>query len=217
VHYGEWLLKFCVSISWRLLLLASDKTSLVDLPEKHQAAAEAALDTWARFLRGEVPHPGRFEQHLLVLDSLGSYRGLPLPSNINRYAMRSIEINAGWTHEVGFTFAKMGPVAVLGFCHLAKPRQWSGGKVHVKRGILAPTKYTVSEAFLEYLVGRAHRCGGIMDQLSDRQLAIADKATTAALQKNKDKLSDLHWTKAVQRDVDLFGEGALGVGLPSKG
>ena len=216
VHYSEWLLKFCVSISWRLLLLAADKTSLVELPEQHQSAAEAALETWARFLRGEIPHPGRFEQHLLVLDSLGSYRGLPVPPNINRYAMRSIEIDAGWTDKVGFTFAKMGPVALLGFYYLPKPGEWSGGKVHVKRGVLLPTKYKLPEVFLEYLIGRARRYGGIMDQLSERQLTIADKATTEALQKNKDNLSDLHWTKAVHRDVDMFGEGALGIGFPSK-
>ena len=108
VQYGDWLLKFCVSISWRILLLGHEKTSLVDLPEGHRAAAMSALDTWARFLRGEVPHPGSFEQHLLVLEHLGSYRGSPLPPNINRYAMRSIEMDAGWTDQVGFTFAKMG-------------------------------------------------------------------------------------------------------------
>src|ERR1700690_3695395 len=49
VQYDDWLLKFCVSISWRILLLGHEKTSLVDLPEGHRAAAMSALDTWAGF------------------------------------------------------------------------------------------------------------------------------------------------------------------------
>jgi hypothetical protein len=217
VQYGEWLLKFCVSISWRILLLAQEKDSLLNLSAEHQAAALNALYVWEIFLRGQAPHPGKFEQHLLVLDGVDSIRGVALPPNINRYSMRSIDIDIGSTDEVGFTFAKMGPVAVLGFYFLDRPRAWSGGKVHVKHGIIGPTTYILPPVFVDYLLGRARKYGEIHDALSDRQRQVANMATTEGLMNKKDKVLASHWLKAMRRDIDMFGDRALDIGFPDKG
>jgi hypothetical protein len=214
VQYGDWLLKFCVSISWRVLLSAYEKNAFIELSKVDQVEATAALERLASFLRGEVPHPERFEQHLFVTENLAAVRGHRLPAGMNRYAMRSIEIDVPSTNDFGFTFAKMGPVAVLGFYHLARPREWSGGKVHVKRGLIAPTRYTVPDPFIDYLIRRAVRYGDILNQLSERQRAIADEATTKGIERNRERLADSHWLKGMQRDLDQFGEDALGVGFP---
>lgn len=214
ISYSDWLLKFCVSISWRVLLLAKEKTSFADFSEAERLAAEAALHAWREVIRGRAPHPGPFEQHLLIVEDISSYCGHTPPANINRYGMRSIEMDVGRSNELGFTFAKMGPFALLGFFYLPKPRQWKGGKVHVKRGQVGPTKYTLPRSFVEYLVQRARNYGAIMENLSARQRAIADKATDAALAKNKGKLAGSHWMKAMQRDYDQFGEDAFKAGWP---
>ena len=180
------------------------------------SAAIEALGTWGKFLRGEIPNPGKFEQHLLVMENLASIRGRQFPPNINRYAMRSIEMDVGSTDDLGFTFVKMGPIAILGFFFLTKPREWSVGKVHVNHGIVGPTNYKVPEAFLEYLVRRAVRYGDLMSQLSERQRTIADKATTEGIERNKEKLVSSSWMKAMQRDVDQFGDDAFDAGFPKK-
>lgn len=216
VQYGGWLLRFCVSISWRVLLAAHEKNALVELSKAHEVAAMAALERWASFLRGEVLHPERFEQHLFVTENLAAVRSHRLPAGMNRYAMRSIEIDVPSKNDFGFTFAKMGPIAVLGFYHLARPREWSGGKVHVKHGLIAPTRYTVPDAFLEYLIERAVKYGDIHNQLSERQRAIADQATTKGIERNKDKLAGSHWLKGMQRDLDQFGDDALDIGFPKR-
>jgi hypothetical protein len=83
IPYADWLLRFCVSISWRALVLACDQTSFTDLPEAQRQAATEALDVWHGFLRGRMPHPGKFEQHLLVFDEMDSYQGERLPPNIS--------------------------------------------------------------------------------------------------------------------------------------
>jgi hypothetical protein len=218
ISYSDRLLKFCVSISWRGLLLAKDKTSFTDFTDAERLAAEGALRVWREFLCGRAPHPGPFEQHLLLFEDVASYGGSPLPANMNRYALRSIEMDVGRARDFCFTFVKMGPFAILGFFHLANPRAWKGGKVHVKYGVVGgPTRYSLPVTFFEYLVGRARKYGATMEYLSDEQRAIADKATEAALAKNMDKLADSHWMKAMQRDFDQFGDDAFKVGWPGSG
>jgi hypothetical protein len=214
IRYAEWLLKFCVSISWRALLLADDENSFVEFSDAQRLAVTEALQVWRAFLRGGEPHPGRFEQHLLVFEGFSSYQGGPLPPNINRYALRSVEMDIGWTNDVGFTFVKMGPFAVVGFFYLSNPREWSGGKVHVRDGVIGPTRYVLPPTFYDYIIGRARKYGTISENLSDQQRAVADKATTDGIVKNKEKLLGSHWMKAMQQDVDLFGDDAFKVGWP---
>jgi hypothetical protein len=213
IHYDDWLLKFCVSISWRAMLLAHDDTSVDEFSEAHRLAAADALLVWQAFLRGREPHPGNFEQHLLVFEGLSSYRGGPLPPNINRYALRSVDME---TNDFGFTFVKMGPFAVLGFFSLPNPRAWSGGKVHVRHGTIGPTSYTLPALFYDYMIGRARKYAAISENLSDQQRAVADKATTDGIMKNKEHLAESHWMKAMQQDINMFGDEAFTVGWPRR-
>lgn len=216
VRYGDWLLKFCVSMSWRILLAAYEKSALVELTQPLNSAATAALESWGQFLRGETPHPEPLEQHLFITENLAGIRGHRLPAGMNRYAMRSIEIDMPSTPDFGFAFTKMGPVAVLGFYHLEQPRGWSGGRVDVSDGVIAPTQYTVPDVFLEYLVGRAERYGSLSNRLSERQRAIANQATAKGIETNKDMLANSHWLRGMLRDFDQFGDDALNDGFPKQ-
>jgi hypothetical protein len=110
----------------------------------------------------------------------------------------------------------MGPFAVVGFFYLTNPHEWSGGKVHVDGGVIGPTTYTLPISFYHYLIGRAHTYGAIMENLSNRQRAVADKATTAGIINNKEQLLGSHWMKAMQRDVEMFGDEAFKVGFASQ-
>ena len=143
-------------------------------------------------------------------------RGRHLPANINRFAMRSIDMDQASTDDVGFTFVKMGPVAVVGFYYLPRPREWSGSKVHVKHGLIGPTQYKVPEAFLSTLLGARLGMGICLTSFLDRQRLIADRATTEGIEKNSDRLSGSHWMRAMQRDVDRFGDSAFDAGFPEQ-
>jgi hypothetical protein len=160
------------------------------------------------------PDPNTVCKQALVFEEISSYQGGTLPPNINRYVLRSVEMDIGWTNDVGFTFVKMGPFAVLGFFYLPNPSEWSGGKVDVSHGVIGPTTYTFPPSFYDYIIGRARRYGAIMENLSEQQRAVADKTTADGIVKNKEKLLGSHWMKAMQRDVDMFGNEAFEVGWP---
>ena len=92
LKYREWLLKFCVSISWRSLLMFMEDKQLGHFSSRQLAASDLALATWSDFLLDKVPHPGRFEQHLLPLDAVESTTTRHTPTNINRHFLRAIEL-----------------------------------------------------------------------------------------------------------------------------
>ncbi|MDN8660426.1 hypothetical protein Q0N58_14845, partial [Staphylococcus aureus] len=75
VDYDDWLIRFCTSISWRILRHGMDQQHLDHLSETQRAASREAEVTWRRFLLGELPHPGRFEQNLVYW--LGPLKGGP--------------------------------------------------------------------------------------------------------------------------------------------
>src|ERR1700704_6618789 len=70
VAYGDWLLKFCVSVSWRVILEFREKDSLSDYTDEQLIRIDAASRAWADFLLGRIPHPGMFEQHFLLMDAI---------------------------------------------------------------------------------------------------------------------------------------------------
>jgi hypothetical protein len=62
---------------------------------------------WRAFLQDEVPHPGEFEQHLLIFDMVESTTIPELPINTNRFmTARSPDI-VGSDRSL-MTFAKLG-------------------------------------------------------------------------------------------------------------
>lgn len=130
VDYDDWLIRFCVSVSWRVLRHGMDQQPMDHLNEVQQAAARGAEETWRRFLLGELPHPGRYEQH--IIPWLGPLKGGPqddLPDNFNRYLMRGTGIDVFVTGGgAAFTSVKMGRFSVFGTIIPARDK-WEGTKV----------------------------------------------------------------------------------------
>ena len=93
--YGEWLLRFCVSVSWRVLQIQKEETSLKGYEPDAIARIAEADATWKAFLLGQRPHPGPFEQHLVPFNGLASISSTTIGDispNLNRYLMRMVDL-----------------------------------------------------------------------------------------------------------------------------
>lgn len=115
IRYGDWLLKFCVSISWRVLTYAADQTGLEHLAPEQKEIAKIASDLWSKLILVNESHPGQFEQHLLPLDPIDSHSLEDLPNNINRYFLRAVEMDLPAGEKSAYTYAKFGKFALFGF------------------------------------------------------------------------------------------------------
>lgn len=205
VGYGPWLLKFCVSVSWRVLNLFMEEHDLSHYPENLQACAKNAFNVWKEFLLDKQPHPNKHEQHIIPLDAIESYTGGEMPANINRYILRTVDIDTVWGGNSAFVYSKLERFVILGFIEMPKPRQWEGSKVHVKHGVVGPKNYTIPAQFGEYFMGKAKRMSEVQAKISDKQ----NEKITDTFKKNIDKLANSESFRAMENDVRLFGDKAF--------
>jgi|CXWL01.1.fsa_nt_gi hypothetical protein len=207
IIYGEWLLRFCVSVSWRVLQFHKEETSLKRYESDAVARIAEAEATWKAFLLGQRPHPGHFEQHLVPFDAIESISngGENLSPNLNRYLMRAVDMDLLKSETTNFAYAKLGRFVILGFIREDRPNRWQRTKVHVKTGRIEPCQYTMPRELFEYLNSRARHVAGLLSGVSRRQSEKIDQA----FRSNVEKYVGSDEFVAMQNDVRMFGDAAF--------
>jgi len=202
--YGPWLLKFAVSVSWRALTDYFGYSKVqYEYSDSEIQWINKALSTWKKFLFDEIPHPGPFEQHMLLVDTIASASNpSQLETNMNRYLTRSQEINIAHSDgDPSFIYVKMGKMILLGLIHYENPKQWQGTKIHVKRGIIGGN-VTVPDQFSEYLNERA----GVMRKYNEKISRKQRDRIHESYMKNMDRVAESETFEAIDADVSLFGK-----------
>lgn len=204
--YGDWLAKFAVSVSWRVLLYFKLINVLTNYPAHHIVSIEKALKVWKDFLLGNSPHPSNFEQHLLPFNTISGFKGFKeVPSNINRYILRSIDLDVAYTSTEIFVYSKMCKAMLIGFVEIPDPKHWKGTKIHIKHGMLGSKHYYLPSNFGEYILDRTRRVRSIQETMSSRQKEKIDKAYRA----DPDHAVRSESFEALEQDVFLFGKAAF--------
>lgn len=205
--YSEWLLHFCVSVSWRVLLFHKDETSLKNYEPDAIALINKAEATWKAFLLGQRPHPGPFQQHLIPFDAIEEVSsGISnLAPNINRYLMRTIDMDLCRGGSTIFVYSKLGRFVILGFIREDHPSDWKGTKVRARNGRIEPQQYGISKQFFEYLNRKAHLVAELQSGISPRQAAKIDQTLRA----NIDSYIGSDEFVAMENDIRMFGDAAF--------
>ena len=206
IVYGEWMLRFCVSVSWRVLKFHREESALRDYDSEAVERIDKALDVWKDFLLHRQPTPASYQQHMLPLGPIESAsKPGNLPTNINRYMMRTIDMDLVKSPTTNFVYSKLGRFLILGFIREDHPNRWQGTKINVKTGVVEPRNYSLPNQFLQYINSRAHHIAKQQTQLSERQRQKIDKA----FQSNKGRLANSDQLLAMQSDIRMFGEAAF--------
>lgn len=207
INYGPWLLKFCVSISWRTLLFMKEEKFIDDFTTKQIESVDSALNTWADFLLDKIPHPKRFEQHFLPLDAIAEPSRLQLPANINRYILRTIDMDVVQNSTTLFTVCKMSKHFVFGFVDVQNPKQWVGTKVHANSGIVGQGKFVLPRQLADYLRTEAERFATVYSSISETQ----QSKINAKMWNDIDRVAKSGSFEAMRHDVNLFGRDAFDI------
>lgn len=205
LRYGEWMLRFCVSLSWRVLLLFQEESGLANLTENQRDAVRIALSTWSDFMQGRQPHPGQFEQHFIPLDAVTGFSGKGMPSNIDRYALRVVDIDIAAAKHGAFVYCKIGKFIVIGFVDMDYPKQWVGTKIHVRDGFVGEGDFTLPQPFGDFLFARSNRSSEREDAISEKQ----QEKIVASMQGNMERTAKSGSFAALDADVRLFGDAAF--------
>ena len=205
IHYGTWMLKFATSVSWRVLRSFKAIGGLDGFPQKILDAAEDALSTWKAFLLDEEPHPGRHEQHLILLDGIVSTSLHNVPANVNRYLLRALEIYVAYTPDSAVTYAKMGKFVLFGFIENPYPRRWKGTKINANEGRFGVRDIELPLNVGEFIMDRARLATEKTKQISEKQRI----RITETYRKDMDRAANSETIRAMTHDVLLFGDSAF--------
>ena len=164
IAYEDWLLKFCVSISWRVLKFARGRNKDALYTNEQQMLMDQAEVRWRAFLKGDAAHPAKFEQHLLIFDIVESTSISDLPTNFNRFMTGEVTLDIVGSKRSLMTFAKLGRFMIFGMIQKV-PNQWDGTKVHVKNGLLKPDKFTIPAGLLDLFRQKAEVSAAAMSNI----------------------------------------------------
>ena len=138
IHYEDWMLKFLVSVSWRVLTYlkyapsyaagAATNNELLEFvpalaPGYHNEAVNA-LEIWRLFLLGNTTSVSPFNQQLLILNG----KNFPY-ENCNIVGFTIFQNN-----EIVATNAFMGQFIILGSIRDSSPSFWKGIEISSSSG-----------------------------------------------------------------------------------
>jgi hypothetical protein len=204
--YGPWLLKFSVSISWRVLTYFKECLDLNHFPQNLLGCVADALDVWQEFLLDKRPNPGKYEQHILPFRGFLADRSDPeLPSNFNRYVSRSVDIDAACSKTQAYVYAKMCRILLIGFIEIEHRERWRDTKIHVNHGTLEKQHYQIPIDIRNFMYYKARRAQRVSRTMSSKQW---DKVGED-YRRNMDRFSHSEMFNAINQDFVLFGDDAF--------
>ncbi len=176
IEYDSWLLKFAISVNWRILTHERLKGFSAKLTAKQQEILNTAEDSWRRFLIGESHSTGQGETYIIFLQSFAGVKGDPLsfPKKINFYLIRATDGCAVFGKKNVGVFSKLGPIAIYTSLTPERLPNMTDARIHM-RGKL-PMKVSLGpNQFIEFLYKiRPEEFGNLL-QISDNQkLKISD-------------------------------------------
>jgi len=207
VRYQAWMLKFATSVSWRVLCAFKAFGGLSGFPAHLVSAADTAVDVWGEFLLDRRPHPDAHEQHMFLVDAVVSSTVSNMPTNINRYLLRAIEIYIAHTDDSVITYAKMGRFVLFGFVAMPHPRRWKGTKLNAKAGAFGVRNIELPAHIGDFVMDRARRAANRYAGISARQHAKIGESNLHDL----DRAENSETFRAMHHDVLLFGDEAFEV------
>jgi hypothetical protein len=204
IEYHSWLMRFCTSVSWRVLKHCKGLNLGHEYTDGEDAAAGEAEAVWRQFLLGERTGVGMFEQHVLPWDIIESTTAVDLPTNFNRYITGAIEMDIIGSSKSMMTYAKLGRFMIFGMVRKGRD-SWQGTKVQAQHGYVGSKKYVLPGSLSGFITGRARHTQEALAGMSPQQVAKVD----AAVLKNIDRMATSDQVRAMLADAAMFGDSAI--------
>lgn len=204
IEYKDWLAKFCTSLSWRTLIYIKNKNSDFENESAYfiDQINRAELNL-RNFLLGKQDNLYQYEQHIFPLSEINiPPKSLNLPSNINRYFLRSIGVDVLQGDNNIYIFTKLPTFLILGIVNSNFSSKMRASRVSLKQGICKPASLVMPEYLLGYMKSKALEIQEKRSSMSNEQ---QDKVEKAALD-NLDKTADSKSFEAMMHDYNIFGD-----------
>ncbi|HBD7441758.1 TPA: hypothetical protein ACT9IY_002886 [Legionella pneumophila] len=200
-NYNQNLLKFLVSLSWRVLAYSIELRAIDSFSPEIVTASNRAIVTWKNFLFDNIRHPCRYEQHLYNFFGEIESPNMVMSSNINRYLQRAVEIDVISNGEVAFVYNKLPGLLSIGYINLSSSREWRKTRICVNQGQIMPMNYNFPAELWNIIQQKADNAQKLKNSISPAQQEKINKRILG----NVDKSVQSETFKALESDIKLFG------------
>ena len=190
------MLKFCVSVSWRVLLFFRERDPFDDYSRRDHELLDQAATVWRDFLLGRTEDPGSFRQHFYIVRGVSSAKRQVAP-NINLHVLRHIGADIVQSKHQHIVYAKLPRLFVMGVLRDERPDDWRGTEVRTEGGVVPNQQ--VPGAFYGYVNEKAKRATACLGSISDRQ----KEKVLEAVRTNPAQVAGSDTVKALDLDVAL--------------
>ncbi len=206
-RYGPWFVKFAASLAWRavqfLKCQAGDDppalNSMVDNMELHLS----------RFLLGQEKHVSSYTQHVYAVGELAA-PVLPGSPMLNRYLARAVGIDILRNDDLSdmMVYVKL-PMFMFFSVGESRYRKWMETSRIKKSSVLQPKNPVLHESMLYYFLEQSDKMGDVLDAMSPKSKAVADRALLKAIEEDPKRVANSRLMRAMLADYEFYGEEAV--------
>ena len=201
IHYNEQFLKFCVSITWRVLKYIMEEGMTSNFSAEITTKLNNALEAWKKFLFDQDANPSIYEQHFYNFTGTIEKTTLPISPNIHRYLQRSIAIDViHWGPHAIIVYAKFPGLLLVGFVNIENRGDFRDTKVHVKNGSLNHQNFSFSDLLWSYIQAKSESTRHAKQSISQKQ---KEKIKDDYSKLPSDKIIASGTFQSLQKDIEL--------------
>jgi hypothetical protein len=201
-YYGEWMSKFCASLSWRTLTYMRSKNNKEEKSDDYNNSLDMAEQHLEKFLLGSESNLYQYEQHVYPLERIESTTQSGLPPNINRYFLRTMAMDIIGNSTDLYIYTKMPSFIILGMVKAKEPKKMRSSRIALKSGKLSPRKYWWPDGFINYIVDKAEEVTTAYNQIPEKHRDSFDEF----VRKNPEKVANSKLIEAFLHDYEQFGD-----------
>ena len=177
IHYGEWLIKFASSLSWRALHYRKELKPDPDEDMVWVHKLEVMERHLRSFLLGKEKHVGEYTHHIYPVGIVSAPPNQPSSPMLNRYLSRATELDYLRNDDLSEVYLYIKLPMFMFIAIVESPyRKWMETARIKKRGLLHDKQQVLPIGFLHYIVGQADKMNGLYRQLSPSSLDAMDRA-----------------------------------------
>jgi len=178
IEYGPWMMRFVVSVSWRVLVAAQDR--LCHEHPRFDGVVNRVSGTWRAFLLGRMSKPGDTQHHVFVLGTPSEMNGRFHPRLLH-YLLRGVDATPACSQRQLWIYSKLLRVLLFSPLTPSRPAGWINTRIFAGAGRLTSPQTIRMRGFGDFLNDRVEECH--IDSMSQSQL---DKIRDAVM-KNPEK------------------------------
>lgn len=200
INYNDKLLKFIVSISWRVLVVSLLNNERPWKNIIHKQAAKKTDNQWKDYLLNNCDLNG-YEHHLLMLRRIKDVPDIEgTDVNINWYFFRSVDATIVQNSHESFVYTKIPGFALISplqpshFTH-------TNGTLVTDSGTLDIHKQTADNSVFEFLFNRASHGLSSLKKMNNKERDKINKAYSSNIDRIRDSfMSKLYLAEAMDND-----------------